>query len=167
MTSHIDSNRRLWSFTVLARLLIALTAPCHLHWRRLMLFRTWCQNLVPVRHTRCFPSFLGISCLVSLVLFLLLVSGGGVGVQNLAGCGHHGAAGAEQITPMFVNWTDVPSLNCDFLNFNSQQNLRMTSQTFSNDLQAPLLFLLSRILQHSCVGQSSENRHRSPHNSAN
>lgn len=35
-------------------------------------------------------------------------------MQNLAGCGHHGAAGAEQITPMFVNWTDVPSLNCDF-----------------------------------------------------
>lgn len=102
MTSHIGSSRRLWSFTVLARLLIALAAPCHSHWRRLMLFRTWCQNLVPVRHTRCFPSFLGFSCLVSWVLFLWVSGRGwegwgwGVGVQNLAGCGHHGAAGEQK-----------------------------------------------------------------------
>lgn len=44
MTSHISSNRRLWSFKVLASPLIALAATCHSHWRPLMLFRTWCQS---------------------------------------------------------------------------------------------------------------------------
>lgn len=54
MTSHIGSNRGLWSFKVLASLVIALAASCHSHWRRPMLLSTRCRS---VQHKRWFPSF--------------------------------------------------------------------------------------------------------------